>query len=142
MAELTSKKDWRKRFLATLAKTGNISAACRSAGISRTHAYNTRDEDESFKAQWDRAIDEAIDALESAAFSRAKKNSDVLLIFLLKSHRPEIYRENLKVEHGGTIDINNHYDTASQVFDSLVREGLRRQSEATIPSDPDHRTEG
>lgn len=133
MAELTSKKDWRKRFLATLAKTGNISAACRNAGISRTHAYNTRDEDETFKANWDSAIDQAIDALESAAFSRAKSNSDVLLIFLLKSHRPEIYRENLKVEHSGTIDIN-HYESAAQVFDSLINEGAVDPPTATIPS--------
>lgn len=33
------------------------------------------------------------------------KYSDTLAIFLLKAHDPDKYRENVKVEHSGSVDI-------------------------------------
>lgn len=140
LVKLVAKKTWEEKFLTHLSKTGNILASCRIANISDTHVYKQRKENPEFAARMATAIETALDSLEAVAFERAKSHSDTLLIFLLKSHRPERYRENLKVEHSGTVNLN-HYESASQVFDSLIRESASRQSEATISSDTEPRTE-
>src|SRR5207253_2000949 len=38
-------------------------------------------------------------SLEAVAIKRAHDGSDVLLIFLLKARRPDVYRDNHRVEH-------------------------------------------
>lgn len=96
--EYTPKKstgDWRPAFLATLRKTANVRASCLAAGIERKTAYLSREKSAEFHEQWDDALAEAIDILEEAARKRALAISDTLLIFLLKSHRPEVYRERI-----------------------------------------------
>lgn len=120
--ELTPEKvwtGWQAKFLRELAKTGNVSAACRKGKISRTYAYRIRDEDKEFKAAWEEALVVATEALELEARRRAEAGtredilylgkrvgtvrhySDTLMIFLLKAHMPEKYRDNYKVEHTG-----------------------------------------
>ncbi len=93
--------EWRPLFLADLAKNGNVWAACRAAGIDRKTAYNHRDQSPEFAAAWDVALQDAIDILEAVAAERARKSSDTLLIFLLKAHRPDKYRETVRNEHSG-----------------------------------------
>ena len=89
--------EWRPTFLLTLRNTGNVRASCQAAGISRKTAYTAKLNAPEFTAQWTEAMADAIDILEAIAVKRAKETSDVLLIFLLKSHRPEIYRETIAV---------------------------------------------
>jgi len=43
---------------------------------------------------WDDAVDAAVDALAAEARTRAFDGSDVLLMFLLKAHRPQVYRDH------------------------------------------------
>lgn len=121
--KLTPKKadvTWRDKFLRRLAATGNVTAACRSAKISRQTAYNARAEDPHFAAAWDEALIVATELLELEARRRAEKGvldpiyfqgqqvgkirrySDTLLIFLLKAHAPEKYRERLEVDQRST----------------------------------------
>ena len=106
-------------FLDELAKTGNVSASCKKAKIVRSTAYLERETLKEFSAAWDAALEVATDALELEARRRAaegvlepvfyqgelvakvKKYSDTLLIFLLKAHRPEKYRENIHQENTG-----------------------------------------
>ena len=101
----------RAKFVKELAKSGNISAAARKAGVSRSHAYALRSMDIDFASEWTDALETAVDTLEAEARRRAvdgvdaphfhqgnvagtvKKYSDSLLMFLLKAHRPERYRE-------------------------------------------------
>lgn len=110
---------WQVDFLKALEKTGNVSAACRKAKIDRKWAYVKRDQDSFFRELWDEALEIAVEALEEEARRRAKegvpeyqyfdngkkrklvsrKYSDTLLIFLLKAHRPEKYRDNHHHEH-------------------------------------------
>ena len=99
-------KNWRPAFLQTLKETGNVLLSCRVAGISRKQAYKTRQTNAAFAAEWADCMDDAIDMLEDIAVQRAKTVSDVLLIFLLKAHRPEVYREtvNLRIEHARIIE--------------------------------------
>ena len=118
--KLTTKK--RKKFLKTLAETGNVTQACRHIGAARQSIYQLRDRDEKFKAAWASALETAADTLEEEARRRAlgwkedrytndgrsytvEKNSDLLMIFLLKGMRPEKYRERHSVD--GTVKTEN-----------------------------------
>lgn len=112
-------REWRPKFVATLAECGNITHAADMAGIDRSTAYRARERNSRFAAEWDEAMEEATDALEKEARRRAvegvsepifyqgqevgtvQRYSDTLLIFLLKAHRPEKYRERYDVTTGG-----------------------------------------
>ena len=101
----------RTQFLEVLATMCNVTHAAWTAGISRSRVYDIRKEDAEFAAAWDNAIEEGADALELEARRRALEGvkepvfykgevcghvlrySDTLLMFLLKAHRPEKYRE-------------------------------------------------
>jgi hypothetical protein len=132
--------DWGPRFLISLAESANIYAACKAAKVSRSTVYLRRDNDVMFAAAMAAAIDDACDDLELEARRRAKEGvvrpvfqggarvgevqdySDTLLIFLLKAHRPEKFRDNVKVEHAGKIDLE---------IDSLTDAELNRRIEET-----------
>ena len=116
---MTPKKGWRERFLSALAATGNVSDACRTAGVSRPAAYKCKDTNQAFSAAWGEALEEATDALEQEARRRAidgtekpvfyqgeecgrvREYSDTLLIFLLKGNRPGKFRDRASIEHTG-----------------------------------------
>ena len=115
---LTPEKEWIGPFIQRLSETGNVSAACRKAKISRARVYEVREEDELFQAAWDEALIVATEALEMEARRRAmgylepvyqqgekvgsmRKYSDTLMIFLLKAHAPEKYRDRFDVTSGG-----------------------------------------
>lgn len=101
----------RAAFLAALAETGNVSHAARAAKASRSRAYQLKAEDPDFAAEWCDALETATDALDAEARRRAldgvetphfhqgqvagtvRKYSDTLLMFLLRAHRPDLYRE-------------------------------------------------
>lgn len=88
-------------FIASLRGSGIVRDACKKAGINRASAYDRRNIDPTFASAWDAAMQDACDDLERIARDRAKRQSDTLLIFLLKAHRPEIYRETCRFEHTG-----------------------------------------
>jgi hypothetical protein len=109
----------RKTFIETLRETANVSAAARAADINRRTAYNWRDDNPEFAADWDEALEEATDALEAEARRRAlqgvakpvfyqgvecgtvQEYSDTLMTLLLKAHRPEKYKERSSNELTG-----------------------------------------
>jgi len=107
----------RKIFLKTLAKTGRIGYSARAAGYScSTYLARIRRLDPDFSAQWDEALDTAMNILEDAAHERAVdgveepvfhkgvvvgyklRYSDGLLTTLLKANNPDKYRDNSKVD--------------------------------------------
>ncbi len=108
----------RQKFLVALRETANVSEAARRVGISRRRAYDVRNADPVFAAAWEDAVETAIDTLEAEAWRRGKegwdepvfyrgeiqrdaegkpvtirKYSDRMLELLLKTPRPEKYRE-------------------------------------------------
>ncbi len=126
-----SAPDWAPRLLAELRERGNIRAACEAAGVGRQTVYDRRDADQAFARQFADALEDGCDRLELEAHRRAhdgllrkkfsktgepiidpdtkqqyaeREYSDTLLIFLLKAHRPQKYRENFKHEHTGKDD--------------------------------------
>lgn len=86
-------KERRERFLTALAEVPNVSRACREAGVSRRIVYCRKTADPKFAQAWEEALETGIDRLEEIAMERAMAGSDRLLMFLLKAHRPEKYRE-------------------------------------------------
>lgn len=92
------RRDWRALFLEALRRSPSVSTAARMAQISRQHVYKARAADAEFAAAWDDALEQAVDDLVAAAWKRARGKSDVLAIFLLKAHRPEVYRERIEVD--------------------------------------------
>lgn len=112
---LTPKK--RAAFIEVLRAAANVTAAAKAIGMSREAVYKLRHRDAAWADAWDNAIEEAVDTLEQEARRRAfhgveepvhyqgarvdtvLRYSDTLMIFLLKAHRPEKYRE--RFEHSG-----------------------------------------
>ena len=110
MTQLTRKKaDWKRTFLTALTEQGNVRSACLVAGVTRQAAYKQRSQNADFAKAWDDALDDACDTLEQVAWQRATETSDVLLMFLLKAHRPDKYRENSRVEHAGEAKLRVEY---------------------------------
>lgn len=90
--------DWRWPFLEALARTCCVSTACLAAGVSRFTAYHHRKRFPKFARLWDESIEVGVEVLEVEARSRALNPSDPashnLLMFLLRAHKPQVYRDN------------------------------------------------
>ncbi len=96
--------------------SANVRAACAAAGVGRRTVYDKRQRDPKFAQDWDEALEEACDVLEAAAWKRASGGeSDQLLIFLLKAHRPQKFRDRYELTgaSGGPIRIT----TAEEMSD-------------------------
>ncbi len=59
------------RFLRTLAKTCNVAAACRAAGLDRRLAYRWRARDADFARRWKKAASQAADLLHDELMEHA-----------------------------------------------------------------------
>lgn len=104
---LASNREAMDRFLEKLRNSGNVRLSCRAAGVPRRTAYNWRDRWVTFRQEWDEALEDACDILEGEAWKRAiEGQSDRLLMFLLKAHRPDKFKERTEVsgpEGGGFV---------------------------------------
>ena len=114
----------RKKFIKHLGRTGNVAASVKMVGLGRSRAFELKKEDSAFGQAWQEAIDTFVDRCEEELRRRAvegyketvfyggkkvgeiTKYSDVLLMFYLKSLRPQKYREHaLNLPEGATIMI-------------------------------------
>lgn len=90
---------WHERWLLAFEETGNVGRACKVCGISRQTAYKHRELFPDFAVKWDELREQHTDEIEQVAVERAlSAKSDVMLIFLLKSRRPEVYRERTGID--------------------------------------------
>jgi len=105
------RRTWEAAFLASLALTGNVTESAKAAHITRPKVYEFRTAHPDFAAEWEAALDQAADVLETEARRRAvdgvtetvyqggkavgtvQRYSDTLLIFLLNGMRPEKYKQ-------------------------------------------------
>jgi hypothetical protein len=135
---------WKPKFIAHLAKTCNVSRAARLAKVGRKTAYEHRERDPKFAAEWDEALEIAVDALEYEMRRRAiegcvepvfykgdecgsiRRYSDLLAIFLAKAHRPEKYRDNFRQDQkttGNLADLVAEAEARAELR-KLERQGL------------------
>lgn len=114
-----TKRTWQEPFLDSLRQGHTISHAAKDAGITTGTAYQARGIDPDFFAEWDDALEQGTDLLEEEAWRRAKegtpepvffqgeivghviKFSDNLLLELLRSRRPEKYRQRQDNRNAG-----------------------------------------
>ena len=94
---------WHAKFLQALRRNPNVAMACRAAGGNRTTAYRHRDGNEAFAVSWQNALDESVDKVEATAFRLAGEGDSQLIQFILKSHRPAVYRERVEAAIAGGI---------------------------------------
>ena len=158
------RRPWKPLFLDTLRGTGNVRLATSNADVARQVAYRARDSSATFRADWDEALEEARELLEAEARRRAaigvdepvfykgkvvghiRKYSDNLLMFLLKAHWPEKFRDNYAVEHsgpgGGPVKMEakteHVFQPSKEVWDDILR--VRAEVEKLRDGDTDEDT--
>ncbi|XAP77668.1 hypothetical protein ABC955_13960 [Citromicrobium bathyomarinum] len=106
-------EDRQRRFIAALADTGSVHAACKAVNMSQAGAYYLRRQRgaESFRAAWQAAIDLGVQRIEDVAMDRALNGVDVpvysygklvgtrttyndrLLMFMLRNRAPDRFTE-------------------------------------------------
>jgi len=130
-ATATTVEKKKQRFLRVLAQTGQVTAAAKAAKSDRTTFYRWREKDKDFADAWDGAWDLGGDALEDEARRRALAGSDTLLIFLLKAHKPNRYRErsDVRVEGGMSIDIGEARQGLVERIAALRKSGARSEGD-------------
>jgi hypothetical protein len=85
------------RALKAYAIAGTVKGACEAAKVGRSTWYDWIERDPAFGARVLELTEEVTDDLETEAVKRAKEGSDTLLIFLLKSKRPQQYRDRQEI---------------------------------------------
>jgi hypothetical protein len=94
------------KFLTALSVGRSVTKACEIAGIPRRTAYYWKSESPEFAEAWEDALETSVEELEEEVRRRAldpeDQKSAILLMFLLKKHRPE-YRENYQQKKEVTI---------------------------------------
>jgi hypothetical protein len=63
-------------------------------------AYRYRSTDAQFAEQWQDAIQASVDELEHKAFQLALDGDSNLITFMLRCHKPEVYRDTQRHEVG------------------------------------------
>ena len=156
------RSSWKPLFLDTLRGTGNVRLSASNAGVARQVAYRARDSSPGFRADWDEAMEEARELLEAEARRRAsigvdepvfykgkvvghvRKYSDNLLMFLLKAHWPDKFRENVSIDQrvsgrdGGPVKTQHVFQPSQEAWDEVVR--IRTEFERLRDGDTDEDT--
>ena len=122
------------RFLDFYKQTGSISSAARKANVSRVSVYDLRREDPGFDKLCTEARALGVDAMEDEAVRRAVEGdeqpvykdgkvigsrvnySDLLMIFLLKGQKPEIYKDRVE-----NVNYNRDLDLADRLKEARHR---------------------
>ena len=142
-------------FFDSLASGRSVAGSARHAGYSRSIVYLWRDQDPSFRATWEAAVEAGTDRLEDEAWRRAhdgvdkpvfhngtqvgavREHSDTLTIFLLKARRPGKFRENRALEitgkDGGPLEVR---DQSALEFAKRVAFLLASARDAEQADDP------
>lgn len=135
--------DWIPLFLSALTEGMSVGDAARAAGIHYTLAFRRRKTDKAFDAAWMEATKISTKLLEREAARRAyhgverpvyhkgiecgriRHYSDVLMIFLLKARKPEMYRDQHEQGMGGTnVQVNVQANIAAQqVIRDMIEKG-------------------
>lgn len=95
------RREWRPAFLRAFQKAGTVTAACEAAKVNPTTAYRERQKNEAFALAWADIEAGVTLHLESRAVELALAGDVRLIEFLLRSRRPEVYREHHQIEHVG-----------------------------------------
>jgi hypothetical protein len=125
LPQLCDKHPWIPSFLLALRTSGTVKGACEIAGIDRQTAYKIKNAYPTFARAWVDADEDAVDDLVAAARERAQDGSDLLMMFLLKAHRPGVYDRRLPASPAAVIQITfNDRTREITSLDELTEEEL------------------
>ena len=111
MAETSqTKTDAHKKAMLEALKSslGNVTHACKEAGISRSQFYKWINEDPAFAASCEEVKDVALDFAESALLKQIKEGNVTAIIFYLKTQgkqRGYVERMEATGENGKSIEV-------------------------------------
>lgn len=109
----------RAKFLEHLAETCNVSKSCEFSGLARQTAYEWKQADPEFSADWEKALTIGADKLEEEAIRRAyegydspvyqggklvgivREYSDTLMCLLLKGRKRTVFGDKTEVSGPG-----------------------------------------
>ena len=136
-----STEAWQSVFLSSFRQCGNITKSSEAAEVTRQAVFYAYKRDPDFRALYEEAKEESIERLEEVARNRATTSSDNLLIFLLKSMRPEVYREvvrneNINVNMNANLERLDRQLTDAQIDELLeIVEAKRLALESGVEGD-------
>lgn len=133
VAKAKRTKFWREQFLAALAATSNITAACAAANVGTSDAYKLRRSNPGFQADWRSALLEGYENLELETLCRLREGElrsderkfDIAnALRLLKAHAEAVAAERARREDCDEQDL----------LDSLDRkiEAMRQRAAAGV----------
>lgn len=132
-----------KKFLNAFCHTGNLTAAADICNLSVASHYRWTDASpnkDEYNLAFQQAKETALEAMEFEARRRAMDGSDLLMMFLLKSWKPTVYREERNatktVKHEGKIE-HAHKVNPDEIDISKLPLNLRQQLLEVLMTDPD-----
>jgi ACT domain-containing protein len=96
--------NWTLLFLQTLGATGNVTAACKAADVSRKTVYKHRDKYPQFADAWEGSMEDALDKLEGVLWKVGADGNTRAIELVLKARRP-IFREG---NNAVNVQVNNN----------------------------------
>ena len=140
------------QFLALLREGRTVEGAACAVAIHRSTLYRFRDRSEEFKREWDEAWEAGIEALEDELRRRGfegvekpvfhggvmvgsvREFDTTAAIFILKARKPEVYRDNARIEHtgpgGGPVQVQSFREEFIRRIERLAA----RRGMACIPA--------
>lgn len=86
----------KKDFLEFLEESGLVEEAASQIDVSTKTVYRWRVQDPAFAAEWDEIIrNKVLPRLEAEAIKRAIGGSDLMLIFLMKAYKRDMYDDKI-----------------------------------------------
>tara|TARA_R110000824_G_scaffold303833_3_gene491677 strand:+ start:1184 stop:1600 length:417 start_codon:yes stop_codon:yes gene_type:complete len=116
-----SAREWVPVFLEALKAMPVVRLACEHAGVSRKTAYQWRDQNEEFRAEWRSALEDGIDMIEAQLHARARTSSDRAAMFLLRSLRREVYGDHVAVDVKAHLTLDEVAKAKASLEEKLAR---------------------
>lgn len=89
-------------FIDALRNSGVVAAALQASGLKRRTAYHWRQHDPAFAAEWDEALDHALDTVEAAVMRLAIVDHDPQTArWILSRRRPHVWGDKTQLEVTG-----------------------------------------
>ena len=120
---MTAAAAWRGAFIERLRATGNVTLAAAGAGVSRQHVLQGTQPEQGVPARMGRGASSRpwiyskarpvgaprasrkMSTTPAGSSGPVTSTDSALLMFLLKAHRPHKFRDNVKVEHAGGMEV-------------------------------------
>lgn len=101
----------RAAFLEAYSRGGSVQSAAAEAGVTGRCVFYVKARDEKFRAEFDAASEQNLDALEDLLRRHATERQgsapgNLTAIFgVLNARRPAVWRQNHKIEHAGSVGV-------------------------------------